>query len=122
MSENSTVVPESQIPQHLAENYDAIVADPERRLTYKQLAKQAKAQNDPQLAAWARARAAAGGRDITPTNATPAPPEKRDYNELTVEELKAIVVERDGIDASELKLKADYVAALELFDEQQADK
>lgn len=56
----------------LADNYRAILADENRGYTTDRLVAEAEASNTPQLAAWARAEAAAGGADVTPTDATPA--------------------------------------------------
>lgn len=58
----------------LAENYRALLADENRALTPERLAAQAEASGSTNLAAWARAQAAAGGADVTPTDATPEPP------------------------------------------------
>lgn len=53
----------------VAENYDALVADENRGLSYKNVADNAEAQGDKALAAWARKRAANKGKDVTPTTA-----------------------------------------------------
>lgn len=72
MAENeNTTIQGEEIPDYAAQNYRALVADPERNLTYKKLAKQAEANNDPALAAWARREAANSGKDVTPTSAAP---------------------------------------------------
>lgn len=162
MAENeNTIVEGDNLPAHLADNYRALVADPNRNLTYKKLAKRADQDGDHELASWARAEAAKSGKDTTPTAATPGLDQVKrdadkaakaageethaktteeagqvdaaetpgttpptgvpvDYNAHTVDELKELVGKREGIDPAGLKLKADYVAALELDDESKA--
>lgn len=162
MAENENTIVEGDIlPPHVAENYRDLVADPNRNLTYKKLAKRADQDGDKQLAAWARAEAAKTGKDTTPSAATPSRDQVKrdadkaakaagdethsktgdetgqvdaaetpgttpptgvpvDYNAHTVDELKELVSKREGIDPAGLKLKADYVAALELDDESKA--
>jgi hypothetical protein len=59
----------AEIDQWVADNYDAIVADELRGVTYKSLAEDADEKNSPDLAAWARAKAAKAGKNVTPTGA-----------------------------------------------------
>lgn len=73
----STITPGVDIEQHVADNYRALVADPNRNLSYKEVAERAEAEGDKSLAAWARQEAADGGGDVTPTNATPDPDKAR---------------------------------------------
>jgi len=73
----STVTPGVDIPQHVADNYDALVADPDRNLSYDGVAERAENEGDATLAAWARQKAAGEGKDVTPTNATPDPEQAR---------------------------------------------
>jgi hypothetical protein len=61
----------AEIDQWVADNYDAIVADKRRGVTYESLAEDADAKNAPDLAAWARAQAAKAGADVTPVDALP---------------------------------------------------
>lgn len=61
-----------------------------------------------------------GQVDATDSGGTPPTGLPVDYNVHTVDELKELVSQREGIDPSGLKLKADYVAALELDDESKA--
>lgn len=75
----STVTTGVDIPQHVADNYDALVADPDRNLTWDGVAERADAEGDKALAAWARRQAAGDGKDVTPTTATRDPEKvKRD--------------------------------------------
>lgn len=75
----STVTPGVDIEQHVADNYRALVADPDRNLTFSDVADRAEAEGDQNLAAWARQQAEADGKDITPNEATPDPDKaKRD--------------------------------------------
>ena len=67
---SATDVPE--VPDYVAENYEALVADKNRNLTFKKVADDADESGDKALAAWARKRAA-GKKDVTPTEATSAP-------------------------------------------------
>jgi hypothetical protein len=53
-----------EIEEELADNYELLVAGGHR--TYDQIAEFASAHNTPDLAAWARRRAAEGGVDVTP--------------------------------------------------------
>jgi hypothetical protein len=111
------------IPEYVAENYRELVADENRNLTYDALADDAEKKNDANLAAWARREAAAAGKDITPKKAKGAGKTTRDltdYNAATIDELKDLIAARGEIDTSGLSLKADFVAALELDDEQAA--
>lgn len=148
MAEESTVVPGGEIDAHVADNYRALVEDPNRTLTYKTIAETAEEQNDPGLAAWARREAAGKNEDVTPVAANPKPDKLAtrrigkdthvveedetprvlpygipatgvpyDYDELSITELKDLATQR-LIDQSDLKLKADYVAIHELWDEQ----
>lgn len=159
-NETSSVTPGVDIPDYVAQNYRGLVADENRSVTFKSIEKQAKAEGDAALAAWARAEAAKSGKDVTPSGARPSPGQVKrdadkaakaagsdthvktadetgqvdatdsggtpptgvpvDYNEHTVDELKDLVAQREGIDPAGLKLKADYVAALELDDEGKA--
>lgn len=73
----STITPGVDIPQHVADNYRGLVEDPNRNLTYEEVAKRAEDEGDKTLAAWARQEAAAGGKDITPADATPDPDKVR---------------------------------------------
>lgn len=67
----------SEIPDWLAENYDAIVADKNRGETYESVAATAEARNDAVLAGWARKRAASQKKDVTPRTAAPAAPKSK---------------------------------------------
>lgn len=67
----------TEIEQHIADNYDAIVADENRNVTYEQIAAHAEEFDDNTLAAWARERAAAKGKDVTPKDAKAAPKSTR---------------------------------------------
>lgn len=69
----STITPGVDIPQHVADNYRALVEDPNRNLTYAEVADRADNEGDKTLAAWARQEAENAGNDITPANATPDP-------------------------------------------------
>ncbi len=73
----STITPGVDIEQHVADNYRALVDDPDRNLSFDDVAKRADAEGDKTLAAWARQEAANGGDDVTPTNATPDPEKAR---------------------------------------------
>ncbi|WP_336627365.1 MULTISPECIES: hypothetical protein [unclassified Microbacterium] len=61
-----------EIPGWLAENYDELVADPNRNLSYTKLAERSADAGEHELAGWARQRAAAHGEDLTPVDAAPA--------------------------------------------------
>jgi hypothetical protein len=61
----------AEIDQWVADNYDAIVADECRNVTYDSLAEDADAKNSPDLAAWARGQAAKAGANVTPVAAVP---------------------------------------------------
>ncbi|MEZ3156861.1 hypothetical protein AB1K56_08000 [Microbacterium sp. BWR-S6Y] len=75
----STITPGVDIEQHVADNYRALVADPDRNMTFKDVAQRAEAEGDKTLAAWARQQAAADGKDVTPDEASPDPDKvKRD--------------------------------------------
>jgi hypothetical protein len=68
----------SEIPDWLAENYEAIVADKNRAISYDSLAGIADAKGDKALAGWARSRAASTKKDVTPRTAeAPTPKSKR---------------------------------------------
>jgi len=67
----------AEIEEHIAENYDAIVADENRNVSYEQIAEHAENMDDKTLAAWARERAAAKGENVTPDDAEPAKKSKR---------------------------------------------
>lgn len=58
------------IGNDLAENYREILADKNRGLTTKRLAERAEAQNDHQLAKWARAEAGVGKATRSQTPST----------------------------------------------------
>lgn len=64
------------IEDHVAENYEALIADENRNLTYDGVAELADRQNDANLAAWARAKAAGQDVDVTPSVASYEPPKK----------------------------------------------
>lgn len=71
MSEENTEATVTQgalVPEWVAENYRALVADENRTITFETIAESA----DPALAAWARQQAAGGGEDVTPVEAKPA--------------------------------------------------
>ena len=70
-SGSRSAIPE--VDPSVAENYEALVADEARNLSYKKVADAAEAEGDPALAAWARKRAAGKGADVTPTKAEKAP-------------------------------------------------
>ena len=61
----------ADIEKWLAENYESIVADEARSDTFESIADTAEAQDSPELAAWARKRAAESGKRVTPTGAKP---------------------------------------------------
>ena len=61
----------AEITKHAEENWDAIVADPDRDETYESVAQFGDENEAPDLAAWARERAAKGGQDVTPVEAEP---------------------------------------------------
>ncbi|MFE4469549.1 hypothetical protein ACFRFH_12110 [Leifsonia sp. NPDC056824] len=63
----------AEIDDHVAENYDSIVADEVRNVSYEDIAKHAEEMNDANLAAWARERAGAKA----PKNARAAKQETR---------------------------------------------
>lgn len=67
----------TEIEQHIADNYDAIVADEVRNVTYEQIAEHAESLDDHTLAAWARERAAAKGKNVAPNDAKAAPKSTR---------------------------------------------
>ena len=67
----------AEIEDHVAENYDAIVADENRNVSYEQIADHAEHMDDAALAAWARRRSASNGEKVTPTDAGPAKKSKR---------------------------------------------
>lgn len=69
--EENTVVEGSSLPDYVAENYRALVADENRNLSFEDVAKRAESEGDAELAAWARAEAAGKGKDVTPKDATP---------------------------------------------------
>jgi hypothetical protein len=119
--QNSTATQIPEIPDYIAENYDQLVADENRGLSYDEVATRAAESGDVQLAAWARRRAKEGGDDVTPHGAKAAGGDEQrgqDYNDLKLDDLKALVEARK-LDDDGLKLKADYVAALELADSAQ---
>lgn len=99
-------------------NYDDLVADKMRTTTYDDIAKHAEAMDDRELAAWARSRAAGRGVDVTPE---PPAKARRDYAALKVKDLEKLLDLRK-IPRSDLALKADLVAALELNDLPEADE
>lgn len=66
----------ADIDKWVAGNYDAIVADELRGVTYESLAEDADAKNSPDLAAWARGQAAKSGKNVTPVKAEAEPDEK----------------------------------------------
>lgn len=63
----------TEIDEFAAQNYDGIVADEVRGVSYEDIAKRAEALDDHQTAAWARERAAASGKNVTPKDATQKP-------------------------------------------------
>lgn len=65
------------IENWLAENYEALVADETRGVSFDSLADDAESKNSPELAAWARERAASRKKDVTPRAAVPAKKSKR---------------------------------------------
>lgn len=67
-----------EIEQWIADNYDGLVADVNRGVTYESLAVSADAKGSPELAAWARERAARAKKDVTPATAKPAGKSVRD--------------------------------------------
>lgn len=98
------------LQRHIEENYERIVAAGTR--TYKQIADQADKDGAPAVAAWARERAAAAGKDVTPHDQTAA---TLTYAEMSVKDLTALAVER-SIDKKSAWTKQDYVDALEAAD------
>ena len=56
----------ADIESWVAENYDAVVADESRNETYETIAATADVLGAPELAAWARKRAADAGKNVTP--------------------------------------------------------
>lgn len=59
------------IPEWLAENYELLVADPNRGVGYEDVAVLAESRGSADVAAWARKRAVESGRRITPVDAVP---------------------------------------------------
>ena len=59
------------IPGWLADNYDELIADPNRNDSYTKLAERSTEAGHHELAGWARQRARQHGEDITPVDATP---------------------------------------------------
>ena len=59
------------IPDWLAENYEQIIADPNRGMSYEDVAVVAESRGGADVAAWARKRAAESGRKVTPEKAEP---------------------------------------------------
>lgn len=107
-SPSTSPVP-ATIPEDAARNWDALVADENRTVTYEQIAEQAAEQGDAATAQWARERAAAKTEPEEP----PAP--KVDYSALKVDDLKKIAADRQ-IDTDELKTKSDLADALAAWD------
>lgn len=66
-----------EIEQWIAENYDAIVADESRAVSYDDVAEFAESHDSPELAGWARRRAAEAGKNTTPKSAKAEPKSKR---------------------------------------------
>jgi hypothetical protein len=123
----NTVSPALEIPEDVAKNYEALVADENRTVTYKSIAKDAEALDDPALKAWAerrhketkpRASTTSSKSESKPSD-EPKTGDPVDYNKLLVPELQELIKARE-IDASDLHLKADLVAALELDDTEKA--
>lgn len=101
------------LPKHIEENYERIVASGDR--DYDQIADQADKDGAPAVAAWARAKVAAAGADVTPTDATPAPQAQRQLTIAEMRELldKLAVAHPDlKIDHSKLKLKEELADLL----------
>lgn len=94
----------------IAQNYDRIVASGSK--SYADLADQAEKDNAPAVAAWARAKAAAAGADVTPTDQTPAP---LVYASMTVKDLTELAKTRE-VQFESKWLKNDFVEALEAAD------
>lgn len=65
------------VERWLADNYDAIVRDVNRTDTYETIAAHADVSASPELAAWARKRAAESGAAVTPRAARPTPKSRR---------------------------------------------
>lgn len=61
------------IENWLAENYEGLVADENRNFTFEAIAEDAEKKNSPELAAWAREKAAGKKKDVTPRAGKPAP-------------------------------------------------
>lgn len=121
------------IGNDLAENYREILADKNRGLTAKRLAERAEAQNDHQLAKWARAEASAGkatrsqtpatdpatagqaraaatadGKDTTPKAAT-AKPAKADASESKPRSGRGSAASKTATDPAEERKAAESV-------------
>ena len=61
------------IDEWVIENYDSIVGDEVRNVSYEDIAKHAEEMDDKNLAAWARKRAAESGKKVTPKAAAAKP-------------------------------------------------
>lgn len=96
---------------HIEENYNRIVASGDR--SYEDLAIQGDREGSPALAAWARAKAAEEGIDVTPREQGPA---EKTYADMLVKDLKAIAEKRDDVTPAAGWLRNDYVEALEAAD------
>jgi hypothetical protein len=68
---------DTEIDEFAAGNYDAIVNDDTRNVSYEDIAKRAEELDDARTAAWARERAAQSGKNVTPAKAKTAPKSKR---------------------------------------------
>jgi hypothetical protein len=65
--------PDSNPEQEIRDNYEAIVADEIRNVSFDDIAKHADEMDDSSLAAWARKRAAEQGKNTTPRSAKSPP-------------------------------------------------
>lgn len=93
----------------IAENYDKIVADPDRTVTYKSLAKEAKDKNDPVLEAWAKER----DDGKKPVEAPVDDTETRELSEVTDDEHTITVDEQPHVSPAPAPARADNTPVTE---------
>lgn len=105
------VVPILEISEELADNYRAIVEDPNRTETYATIAEKAKEWGDPQLEAWAKREGK--GKPAKKSTAKPK------YGDLDVDTLRATALGR-GLSFGESELPETIVDALEADDKARA--
>ena len=99
------------IPEWAAQNYRELVEDESRPETYESIAVEAERMDDQLLAAWARGQVDDEASDEDADTGEQAVV----YESLKLKDLKALADERD-IPTTDLKLRADYIAALEASD------